>query len=86
MAAKTKGVNVKRDHVVVCVRRVGLNVHTFLRGPFTKAEGAAYAAHHSRYNKDECHLESMTPIHHHERWILKDVEHGHTVQSSGGTR
>lgn len=74
MAAKQK-TDVKRDHVVVCVMRRGLNQYTRLIGPFTKGEASAYAMHNTRFqNGDEYSVEQVTPLPRHEQWILRDVQ------------
>lgn len=72
MAAK-KTAEAKRDRVVVCVMQRGLNTYHRFHGPFTAAEAASYANHGNTYGRNEAfHVESMTPLQHHEKWIVKD--------------
>lgn len=64
----------KRDHLVVRVMRRGLNTHHTFHGPFTKAEASVYAGHAQKYQGDECCVESLYSLQHHEKWILKEVD------------
>ena len=74
MAATRTKKETATDHVVVCVRRRGLNVFTTFYGPFTKAKANVFATHHQRFEGDECAVEQMENVCRHSKWIFEGVE------------
>jgi len=73
MAAKTQTkTDEKREYVVVNAMRRGLNLYHTFHGPFTKGEASAYAMHGVTYGDGEFTVEHVTPLHHHERWKIRE--------------
>lgn len=73
MAAK-KTVNAKRDHVVISVRRRGLDQYVRVRGPFTNKEANTVAFYVTREDGDDCSVEMLEPLCQHNQWILEGDE------------
>lgn len=73
MAASKQKTAEKREYVVVRSLRRGLNAYHTFHGPFTKGEASAYAMHGTAHDDGEYMVEHMTPLQHHEKWIVRDV-------------
>jgi len=73
MAARKQKDESKQDHVVIALKRRGLNVYTNVFGPFTKARAHVFAAHHQRFEGDECSVEEMDAPCRHNNWIFDGV-------------
>jgi hypothetical protein len=73
MAASKQKTESKREYVVVRCMRRGLSVYHTFHGPFTKGEAGAYATHFDTYTDGEFTVEHVSPLQHHEKWILRDV-------------
>jgi hypothetical protein len=74
MAATKQKKESVADHVVIVVKRRGLNVFTDFFGPFTKAKAHVFASHHQRFEGDECTVEEMETPCQHNQWIFEGVE------------
>jgi hypothetical protein len=73
MAAIKQKTAEKREYLVVRSLRRGLNSYVTFHGPFTKGEASAYAMHGGTYSDGEYTVEHVTPLQHHEKWIVRDV-------------
>jgi hypothetical protein len=73
MAARKQAKESKQDHVVIALKRRGLNVFTDVYGPFTKAKAHVFASHHQRFEGDECTVEQMKAPCSHNQWIFEGV-------------
>jgi hypothetical protein len=73
MAARKQNAEARREYIVVQSLQRGLNSYHTFTGPFTKGEASAYAMHGTTYGDGEYTVEHMTPMQHHEKWILRDV-------------
>ena len=73
MSKKAVKDEVKSDHVVIAVRRRGLDRIVNLFGPFTKAKAYVYAQHRAMYEGDECSVERMEYPCDHNKWIFEGV-------------
>jgi hypothetical protein len=62
-----------RDHVVIALRRRGLDKTVTVHGPFTKAHAYTFASHHQQYQGDECCVELLHEPCQHNKWIFEGV-------------
>ena len=73
MAAKKQKTESVADHVVIAVQKHGLDRTATVFGPFTKARAHVFAAHHQKYEGDECCVESLVAPCQHNDWIFEGV-------------
>ena len=73
MAASKQKTEVKKDHVVIAVKRRGLEKFVAAYGPFSKAHAYTFASHHEKYEGDECCVEQMEEPCAHSKWIFQGI-------------
>jgi hypothetical protein len=73
MAASKQKTEVKKDHVVIAIRKRGLTQSITAYGPFNKAHAYTFASHHTQFEGDECCVEEMEEICPHNNWIFQGI-------------
>jgi hypothetical protein len=73
MAASKQASKDQGDHVVIAIRRRGLNAYASVYGPFTKARAHVFATHHQMYEGEECSVEELETPCVHNKWIFEGV-------------
>jgi hypothetical protein len=74
MAANKQKTEAKLDHVVIAVKRRGLEKFVTAYGPFSKAHAYAFAAYHGKYARDECCVKQMEEPCDHKQWIFQGIQ------------